>query len=109
MTMREAMARAGLKPEEIAKIRRDPSKYLGFVEVHIEQGPVLNELDNDGSQQPGIVDGVNPTGTLTQGDSVTISYWVPAPETPTPTPTPTTAAPSDTTSPAATPTQEATP
>ena len=70
---------------------------------------VLNELDNDGSQQPGIVDGVNPTGTLTQGDSVTISYWGPAPETPTPTPTPTTAAPSDTTSPAATPTQEATP
>jgi acetylornithine deacetylase/succinyl-diaminopimelate desuccinylase-like protein len=21
------------------------SKYLGFVEVHIEQGPVLNEID----------------------------------------------------------------
>jgi N-carbamoyl-L-amino-acid hydrolase len=24
---------------------RDASRYLGFVEVHIEQGPVLNELD----------------------------------------------------------------
>ena len=24
---------------------RDPATYLGFVEVHIEQGPVLNELD----------------------------------------------------------------
>ena len=24
---------------------RDPARYLGFVEVHIEQGPVLNELD----------------------------------------------------------------
>ncbi|MDI3383548.1 2-oxo-4-hydroxy-4-carboxy-5-ureidoimidazoline decarboxylase [Xenophilus aerolatus] len=45
VTMRDAMAHAGLKPEEIAKIQRDPSKYLGFVEVHIEQGPVLNELD----------------------------------------------------------------
>ena len=28
-----------------ATLRRDPSRYLGFVEVHIEQGPVLNELD----------------------------------------------------------------
>jgi N-carbamoyl-L-amino-acid hydrolase len=43
--MREARRNAGLKDEEIAAIRRDPSKYLGFVEVHIEQGPVLNELD----------------------------------------------------------------
>jgi eukaryotic-like serine/threonine-protein kinase len=51
--------------------------------------PVLNELDNDGSQEPGIVDGVNPTGTLTEGDSITISFWGPRPETPTPTPTPT--------------------
>ncbi|VTY36430.1 N-carbamoyl-L-amino acid hydrolase [Xylophilus ampelinus] len=45
VTMREAMAHAGLKLDEIAKIQREPSKYLGFVEVHIEQGPVLNELD----------------------------------------------------------------
>ncbi|MDA7415311.1 2-oxo-4-hydroxy-4-carboxy-5-ureidoimidazoline decarboxylase [Xenophilus arseniciresistens] len=45
ITMRAAMAHAGLKPEDIPKIQRDPSKYLGFVEVHIEQGPVLNELD----------------------------------------------------------------
>jgi acetylornithine deacetylase/succinyl-diaminopimelate desuccinylase-like protein len=26
-------------------LKRDPARYLGFVEVHIEQGPVLNELD----------------------------------------------------------------
>ena len=26
-------------------MKRDPARYLGFVEVHIEQGPVLNELD----------------------------------------------------------------
>ncbi|MDM0037835.1 2-oxo-4-hydroxy-4-carboxy-5-ureidoimidazoline decarboxylase [Variovorax sp. J22G21] len=45
VTMRDAMAHAGLKPEDIPKIQRDPSKYLGFVEVHIEQGPVLTELD----------------------------------------------------------------
>ncbi|MDQ7974457.1 MAG: 2-oxo-4-hydroxy-4-carboxy-5-ureidoimidazoline decarboxylase [Rhodocyclaceae bacterium] len=45
VTMREAMAQAGLDPQDIPKIQRDPGKYLGFVEVHIEQGPVLNELD----------------------------------------------------------------
>ncbi|RYF74429.1 MAG: 2-oxo-4-hydroxy-4-carboxy-5-ureidoimidazoline decarboxylase, partial [Comamonadaceae bacterium] len=41
ITMREAMKHAGLKAEDIPAIQRDPSKYLGFVEVHIEQGPVL--------------------------------------------------------------------
>ncbi|RZL86305.1 MAG: 2-oxo-4-hydroxy-4-carboxy-5-ureidoimidazoline decarboxylase [Variovorax sp.] len=45
ITMREARQFAGLKEEDIPKLQRDPSKYLGFVEVHIEQGPVLNELD----------------------------------------------------------------
>jgi N-carbamoyl-L-amino-acid hydrolase len=42
--MREAMAAAGLHPSGIPAIRRDPADYLGFVEVHIEQGPVLAEL-----------------------------------------------------------------
>ncbi|MBO9650655.1 MAG: 2-oxo-4-hydroxy-4-carboxy-5-ureidoimidazoline decarboxylase [Variovorax sp.] len=45
ITMREARRNAGLKDEDIPKLQRDPSKYLGFVEVHIEQGPVLTELD----------------------------------------------------------------
>lgn len=45
ITMREAMHNAGLKPEDITKIKRDADNYLGFIEVHIEQGPVLNELD----------------------------------------------------------------
>ncbi|GAC1354720.1 MAG: hypothetical protein NVSMB34_06960 [Variovorax sp.] len=45
ITMREAMRHAGLQPEDIPKIQRDPARYLGFVEVHIEQGPVLTELD----------------------------------------------------------------
>ena len=45
VTMREAMLDAGLRPEDIPAAKRDRAKYLGFVEVHIEQGPVLNELD----------------------------------------------------------------
>ena len=45
ITMREAMQHAGLCIDDIPKLQRDPSQYLGFVEVHIEQGPVLNELD----------------------------------------------------------------
>ncbi|MGM9490915.1 2-oxo-4-hydroxy-4-carboxy-5-ureidoimidazoline decarboxylase [Ideonella sp. YS5] len=46
-TMHSAMLEAGLPgtPQAIAAERRDPAAYLGFVEVHIEQGPVLNELD----------------------------------------------------------------
>ena len=44
-TMREAMAHAALRPQDIPTLRRNPADYLGFVEVHIEQGPVLNELD----------------------------------------------------------------
>ena len=47
ITMRAAMQHAGLPAtlDAIAALQRDPQKYLGFVEVHIEQGPVLNELD----------------------------------------------------------------
>ena len=43
--MRQAMQHAGLCVDDIPKLKRDPARYLGFVEVHIEQGPVLNELD----------------------------------------------------------------
>ena len=42
VTMRAAMLHAGLDPAQIPAIRRDPARYLGFVEVHIEQGPELN-------------------------------------------------------------------
>ncbi|KQV78863.1 2-oxo-4-hydroxy-4-carboxy-5-ureidoimidazoline decarboxylase [Rhizobacter sp. Root1221] len=45
ISMAEAMAAAGLDPAGIPALRRDPARYLGFVEVHIEQGPVLTELD----------------------------------------------------------------
>jgi N-carbamoyl-L-amino-acid hydrolase len=45
ITMRQAMKNAGLKIEDIPKLTRKVSDYLGFIEVHIEQGPVLNEHD----------------------------------------------------------------
>ena len=45
IAMRDAMAHAGLNVADIAALQRDPSQYQGFVEVHIEQGPVLNALD----------------------------------------------------------------
>jgi N-carbamoyl-L-amino-acid hydrolase len=45
VTMRQAMKQAGLKIEDIPQLARNAADYLGFVEVHIEQGPVLNELD----------------------------------------------------------------
>jgi N-carbamoyl-L-amino-acid hydrolase len=55
--MRQAMIDAGLPGtlESIKALTRDPKKYLGFVEVHIEQGPVLCE-----KQLPlGIVTSIN--------------------------------------------------
>jgi len=67
IAMRDAMAHAGLRVDEIASLRRDPSKYLGFIELHIEQGPVLNELDlplgvvtsiNGGVRYAGVVVGM---------------------------------------------------
>ena len=55
ITMAQAMAHAGLNLQGIAAIRRDPAQYLGFVELHIEQGPVLNEM-----QLPlGVVSSIN--------------------------------------------------
>jgi N-carbamoyl-L-amino-acid hydrolase len=45
IAMRDAMAKAGLDVNAIGSIRRNPADYQGFVEVHIEQGPVLNALD----------------------------------------------------------------
>ncbi len=45
ISMRDAMKHAGLCIDDIPKLQRDPARYLGFVEVHIEQGPVLNGQD----------------------------------------------------------------
>ncbi len=44
ISMRDAMMAAGLDPARIPICRRDPAES-GFIEVHIEQGPVLDEID----------------------------------------------------------------
>jgi beta-ureidopropionase / N-carbamoyl-L-amino-acid hydrolase len=41
VSLREALLAAGNDPAAIAAIARNPDDVLGFVEVHIEQGPVL--------------------------------------------------------------------
>ncbi len=43
VSMRQALLEAGHDPEAIAAIARRREDLLGFVEVHIEQGPVLLE------------------------------------------------------------------
>ena len=45
--LQDAMRAAGLPAtlQAIGALQRDAANYLGFVEIHIEQGPVLNELD----------------------------------------------------------------
>ena len=42
--MKDAMKQAGYRVANIDRIRRDPSQYLGFVEIHVEQGPVLHHM-----------------------------------------------------------------
>lgn len=39
----EALAAFGGDPRRLSSLARDPGKTLGFVEVHIEQGPVLEQ------------------------------------------------------------------
>lgn len=41
LSMREAMQRFGLDPQHIGRAARTPSEYLAYLELHIEQGPVL--------------------------------------------------------------------
>ncbi|HLZ98678.1 MAG TPA: 2-oxo-4-hydroxy-4-carboxy-5-ureidoimidazoline decarboxylase, partial [Steroidobacteraceae bacterium] len=53
-TMHAAMAAAGHDAAAIGAIARDPARLLGFVEVHIEQGPVL--LDT--GKPVGVVTGI---------------------------------------------------
>jgi allantoate deiminase/N-carbamoyl-L-amino-acid hydrolase len=45
VTMRDALTVAGHDTGKIASIARNPADLLGFVEVHIEQGPVLLQHD----------------------------------------------------------------
>jgi allantoate deiminase len=51
ITLAEAIRRFVENPTTLASSRRDPAALLGYVEVHIEQGPVLERL----SQAVGVV------------------------------------------------------
>ena len=42
ITMDEVMRAAGHDPARVGELTRDPARYRGFIEVHIEQGPVLS-------------------------------------------------------------------
>ncbi|MBM6594778.1 allantoate amidohydrolase [Microvirga pudoricolor] len=45
ISLRDALVDFGGSPEGIAAIARDPERYRGYLEVHIEQGPLL-EAEN---------------------------------------------------------------
>ena len=45
ITLREVIRASGRDPEAIAADALDPATMLGFLEVHIEQGPVLEQMD----------------------------------------------------------------
>jgi allantoate deiminase len=43
ITLRQALLDFGCNPERIDAIARQPGQVLGYIEVHIEQGPILEE------------------------------------------------------------------
>lgn len=45
ISIREALTICGFDPDGVAKLKRDPATVIGYVELHIEQGPVL-EAEN---------------------------------------------------------------
>src|SRR6201997_2022360 len=45
ISMRDALIRFGLDPDHIGAAARAPSELLAYVELHIEQGPVLEGLN----------------------------------------------------------------
>ncbi len=47
MAFRAALYRAGIRLHEIHRAQRDAESILGFLEVHIEQGKTLHEMDYD--------------------------------------------------------------
>lgn len=54
MTLSDAMKEVGLEPMQYKLAARDPKTILGYIELHIEQGPVLEEMD----QSCGVVSGI---------------------------------------------------
>jgi allantoate deiminase len=45
VTLHEAFTRFGLDPERVGDAARDPADLVGYLEAHIEQGPVLESAD----------------------------------------------------------------
>lgn len=41
ITLRQALQEFGCRPDAIPELARDPARLVGFLETHIEQGPVL--------------------------------------------------------------------
>ena len=55
ISMKEALIGAGLSPENALNAKRDTNTISGFLELHIEQGPVLEKKKMD----IGIVEGIS--------------------------------------------------
>lgn len=47
ITLRRAMEDFGLTPDALPGLRREPAQILGWVEIHLEQGPVLEAAAQD--------------------------------------------------------------
>lgn len=47
ITLRRAMEDFGLNPDALPGLRREPSRVLGWLEIHLEQGPVLEAAAQD--------------------------------------------------------------
>jgi N-carbamoyl-L-amino-acid hydrolase len=52
---RAALIRAGINPEHVARARRDPATVAGYIELHVEQGGRLEQMDLDIGVVTGIV------------------------------------------------------
>jgi allantoate deiminase len=44
-TLREASIQFGLDPADLLSSSRSPGDYIGYIEAHIEQGPILDDAD----------------------------------------------------------------
>jgi serine/threonine protein kinase len=71
---------------EAATVEVDPAAYVGRDRKDVEKElrdlglePTSVELENPGDQPEGIVESVEPSGTLQEGDTVTVSYWAKVP------------------------------
>ena len=71
---------------EPATVEVDPAAYVGRDHKDVEKElkklklvPAPVELENPGDQPDGVVESVEPSGTLQEGDTVTVSYWAKVP------------------------------